>query len=860
MMKQILDERFLRMRGIGSFLLALSFAVGPSLAAAPQSCPAGKPVTAFNLLVKSPKGGEVLPISEMNLIEPGDKLEYEPVKAAGKNATNTKSAKAKDVKAQKPDELEKPKGPSRVAILLASATGSDAGKIEVLEVKPASVAQEWTVPVRASVVGLVYGPDGLSEHKIDKLVKDNPELALKLTDYVEQTSKMEGLVQVLSKYQQSAPGTGNLQASLAEFSSQYGVSMPAVSSSETPDQQTEVLLHAVNPAFSSDPLAQTSMTAQSTGVAASVATFFMGPQFGIVAGGTVLLSELHTLMFPRAEFRAAFAQPLPTVRAGMDLCTGKPPAAAAKQHTRVAYLWALPVTNSEAPAMHRPETVHIPLGWKSDVKLTCATISQLKLVPRVREWHLVAGATDVAVPVKVTLGAQDDLLSLDLTHMTLAPGDYHLVAEWDWTPVTVGGDVDLTNFADYSTAALSTASRDELVSGAGPVKLRLSGPDFEFVNAVTLMRTPKAKTEEDPFAAKLPFSLPEGEEGGLQKTLSADVNTSHLEAGSYLLRLSQLNGKTKDIPVTVHPANPVLEGLPLRVNLGQAEQTVDLRGTALGNIEKITSEDATWTLGSPNANATDSAEREATIHLSQKAKQGALINAEVFVAGLEKPLEITGALRVAGPRPKILSARKSFAGAEGVALREKEIPAGSEVSFAIQGEHFDSRAHLHLECESPDDTLQDLNLTPGERNGANELDSAGDGTLFLSVNAGSIGQSGCELMATLTEADTGTSDPFSLGRVIRVPRIDKFSLTDEKLGDSLYAGILTGEDLQTIVKTGWDGKAAQPVQDIPTPVPGEPQEQTLKIAMSWPPPNPHALLYIWLSGETEARATSIKYQ
>ena len=850
------------MRGIGRFFLALSFAVVPSFAAAPQSCPAGKPVTAFNLLVKSPKGREALPIGDMNLIEPGDTLEYVPVKAADKNAKGTKAqdSNAKGRKTQKAEEQEKPKGPSRVAILLASATGSDAGKIEVLEVKPASVAQQWTVPVRASVVGLVYGPDGLSEHKIDKLVKDNPQLALKLTDYVEQTSKMEGLVQVLSKYQQSAPGTSNLQASLAEFSSQYGVEMPAVSGSEPPDEESEQLLHAVNPAFSNDPLGQSSMAAQSTGVAASVATFFMGPQFGIVAGGTVLLSELHTLMFPRAEFRAAFAQPLPSTTTGMDLCTGKPPAAAAKEHTRVAYLWALPMTNADAPSMHIQEAVHIPLGWKSNVKVTCATVSQLKLVPRVREWHLVAGATDVAVPVKVTLGAQDDALALDLTHMKLSPGEYHLVAEWDWTPATVAGDVDLMNFGDYSTAALSNASRDDLVTGAGPVTLQLNGPDFEFVNAVTLLRAQKSKAEAQPVAMKLSFSLPEGEEDGLQKTMSADVNTSQLQAGLYLLRLSQLNGKTKDIPVTVHPANPVLEGLPLRVNLGQTEQTIDLRGTALENIQNITSDGATWTLEAPSAVATGSANRAATIHLSPKAKQGALINAEVFVEGLEKPLEIPGVLRVAGPRPKILSARKSFAGEEGVALREKEIPAGSEVSFAIQGEHFDSRAHLHLECESPDDTLQDLSLTPGERNGANELDFAGGGTLFLSVNAGSIGQSGCELMATLTESETGTSDLFSLGRVIRVPRIDKFLLTDEKLGDSLYAGILTGADLQTVVGTGWDAKTSHPVQGIPTPVPGEPQEQTLKIAMSWPPPNPHALLYIWLSGETEARVTSIKYQ
>ncbi|MFZ0700985.1 MAG: hypothetical protein WBE47_07625 [Candidatus Acidiferrales bacterium] len=716
--------------------------------------------------------------------------------------------------------------------------------------KSASVAEEWAVPARASVVGLVFGPDGLSGQKISNFVKKDPDLVLKLTDYVEQTSKMEALVQTLSKYQQSAPGTSNLQASLTEFSSEYGVAMPAVSG-ESSDEQSEQLLQAMNPAFANDPLAQSSMTAQSTSMAASVATYFMGPQFGIVAGGTALLGELHILLFPRAEFRAAFTQPLPS--AGMDLCTGKPPAAS-KVRTKVAYLWAVPVPNAAAPSIHLPAGVHIPTGWKSTMNVTCATVSQLKLVPRVREWQLVSSTMDAAIPVKVNLGAQNDSLALDLTHIKLPAGEYHLVGEWDWSFVTVG-DVNLMNFGDYSKAAVSVASRDQLLAGAGPVTLHLSGPDFEFVNGATLLRSSKT----DPLSIKLAFSLPQGAAHGEQDTMTADVDAAHLEAGSYLLRISQLNGKTHDIPLTVHPPNPVLDGLPVRVNLGQSEQTVELHGTSLDHIEKITSEDAEWKLAPPVASSAGSADREATIHLSAKAKKGSLISANVFVAGIKEPLEIPGLLRVAGPRPEILSARKSFAAAEGVELYDKEIPANSNVSFAIQGQHFDSHVRLHLECESPADTLQDLTLAPGERSGPNELDFAGDGTLFLSVNAGAVGQSGCVLMATLIDADTGASDAYSLGSLIRLPQIDKFSLTDEKLGNSLYAGILTGEDLQTIAKTGWDAKTAQPVQDIPTPVPGQPQEQTLKIAMPWPPPSPHALLYIWLSGETGARATSIKY-
>lgn len=799
----------------------------------PQSCPAGKPVTAFNLVVQPPKGGEALPVNTVNLIEPGDKLEYAPAKAPAKGA--------------------KPKGPARVAILLASVSGNDAGKIEVLEVKPASVDAEWTVPMRASVVGLVYGPDGLSEQKISKFVKNDPELVLKLTDYVEQTSKMEALVQTLAKYQQSAPGTSNLQASLTEFSSEYGVAMPAVSG-ETSGVQSEQLLQAVNPAFTNDPLEQTSMTSQSTSVAASVATYFMGPQFGIIAGGTALLGELRILMFPRAEFRAAFTQPLPA--SGMDLCTGKPPAGS-KVRTRVAYLWAVPVPNAEAPVLRLPAAaVHIPLGWKSTVDVTPATVSELKLLPRVREWDLASAKTDVAVPVKVTIGQKADALAVDLTHAKLTQGEYHLVAKWDWSSVTVAGNVDLMNFGDYSAATLSTASRDQLVAGAGPVTLQLSGTDFEFANGVTLVRTASKKSA----STRLDFSLPDGVAAGLQDSMTADVDTLHLAAGPYVLRLSQLNGKTRDIPVTLHTANPVLDDLPVRVNLGQKEQTIDLRGTSLDHIDKITSDSVVWALAPPVANTTGTVEREATIHLDPQAKNGEVISGKIFVEGLEEPLEIPGLLRVAGPRPQILSATKSFAENGGVELREKEIPANSEVSFAIQGEHFDSHSRLHLECESPDDTLQDLNLVPGERNGPNDLEAAGDGTLFLSISAGSVGQSGCVLMATLTDADTGTSDAFSLGRVIRLPRIDNFSLTDEKLGESLYAGILTGQDLQTITKTGWDGKKSLPVQGIPTPVPGQPQEQTLKIAMPWPPPGPRALLYVWLSGETEARTTSIKYQ
>jgi len=131
--------------------------------------------------------------------------------------------------------------------------------------------------------------------------------------------------------------------------------------------------------------------------------------------------------------------------------------------------------------------------------------------------------------------------------------------------------------------------------------------------------------------------------------------------------------------------------------------------------------------------------------------------------------------------------------------------------------------------------------------------------LFLSVDPGSVGHSGCQLEATLTVNEAGTSDPYSLGRVIRLPHIETFLLTDEKEGSHLYIGSLTGHELQIIEKTGWDGKTGYPVQGIATSVPGDPQEQTLKIALPWPPPSPRAPLYVWLRSESEGRLTQAKY-
>jgi hypothetical protein len=120
-----------------------------------------------------------------------------------------------------------------------------------------------------------------------------------------------------------------------------------------------------------------------------------------------------------------------------------------------------------------------------------------------------------------------------------------------------------------------------------------------------------------------------------------------------------------------------------------------------------------------------------------------------------------------------------------------------------------------------------LTLSAGESSGGASLTSAGPGALYLSVDPGAVGYAGCRLSATVIVNPEGRSDPFVLGRVIRVPTLAKFTLTTEKVGGSSYAGILEGRDLDVIEKAGWDAAHGVPVESIPTPLPGDSSRQTL---------------------------------
>jgi len=831
------------------FLIASSFlAIETALAAESlvPICAGTLNVGSFRLLVTPASGGTPLPLHDVNILEPGEKLKYEPVHIAPAIKDKAKIAlllvPTDTVKAHKDskDSDEEKKH---------EKNGDD---LEILPAHPAKDPGEWPVPKRSAVVGMVFGPHGLDVKKVSSLVEKNPELISELTEYAEQTAKVEALVELLTEYQQAPDTSRSLEAALQGFSAQYNVAVPKLDTSASTTQQAAQMLSAVSPSMQSyDPLTapSTAMVSQTSGLAGSVAMLFFGTPVGVAAGSTGLFLNLHSMLFPNNDFRSAFTQSMGTK--GVALCAK---AEAEKARTRVAYLWMMRVPDVPAPPVALAETAYVPAGTKSTLKVPFSTPEQARLLPRAHAWELVSGEHHTEVPTKVTVGPAGDSLELDLTKAKLAPGEYHLAAMWDWTPMEVHGTVDVRPLADVSKVKLAQESADHLIENSGTVKAQLRGTDFEFVETIAITKIGDRKSAPK----DVPFTLPKGKAMGNQETLEAEFDTSALPAGRYELAMTQTGGSTEKVPITVHPANPKFEDLPVRANLGETQQTITLHGTSLERLTRLTSSAATLELAPAPADAHNLKERHATVKLLPAAHQGDVASIDAFVEGIDAPLEIPDALRVAGPRPKITGMSRSFAQEPDVVLQQGEIPAGTAASFALRGEGLETRPLLGLTCANEGFVKQPVALHSGEKNGTIQLDFAGQGLLFLSLDPGLVGQSGCQLTATVTSESTGESDPFTLGRIIRLPRLAKFSLTDQKVGD-LYLGHLVGRDLETIEKTGWDAKTGYPVQGIPAPVPGSPQEQTLDVALPWPPPSPHAPIYVWLRGETEGRLTDAKY-
>ncbi len=799
-----------RFKGLVS-LIAL-----PCLAATPGACVSSQPLGTFKISVAPAKGGPVLPLREVNALHKGQNLLYEPVHIPG--AVKDKA---------------------EIAVLLAPLANSQ-GQLEALKPEPAGKAAMWVLPRDASVVALVYGPQGLSMRKVKALMQKNDEMLAELADYADQTSQVSALIKEL---QDSENSGADVSAALAGFSAKSGVTVPALDLHAATNQQAATLLHALSPAMNSmDPLTgtNTAVVQQSAGLAAAVASLFFGSPVGLVAGGASLFQNMHAMLFPETEFQSIIAQTAPG--GSFALCAKSQ---TAKPRTRIAYLWAHRLPQLAEPKLTLATAVHLPIGAKSAVAVRANEGS--KAVALLRNWQLtpVKGGAAIAVPASME---KDGEIQLDLSKTKAAPGDYHLKALWDWDDLPVAGDVHLHPYGDLKLAKLAADSRDRLVEGSGEVPVKLEGTDFEFLE--------KAELEKAGGHAgapvKVSFTLAHGVRGGDQESAEAEVDTNALKPGAYRLLLAQSDGVAHPIPVTILPPNPKIENLPLRSNMEEKEQKLWLHGSGLDRIEKLTSDAGEIELG-PAGHGGET--REATVKLNSKASKERSYAMHMKVQGIEAPLLVAEAIEVKGPRPRITAVRKSYPQNFGLALNDDEIPAAVTASFALAVAHAGEAPAVDVTCTEAGPLRQRLHLAAGDRSGGARLDLAGEGVLFLSLDPGTVGRSGCRLEARVTSAD-GASDAFPLGRILRVPRIEQFVLTDQKLGDGAYAGILKGEDLDTVEQTGWDAQHGLPVQSIPE---ADGQKEALKVELPWPAPAPHAPVFVWLRGEAKGRATGVMY-
>lgn len=820
----------MRMRGVTAVLAAALLLCLGSFAWAQGACPGGESLTGFRLLAGPRGGGPMLPLTRVNQLHAGDMLWYLP---HGLPLRWRRSA--------------------RVAILLVPSA-EDAANILVLRVHRADRPAGWTVPEPAAAVALLFGPRGFNAGTIRKLAAAHPELIRNFIDYASQATRVEALVALLSRYEHSRPGSIKLQTLLHRYSERYGVQLPKVNPAQPPEETAAELLHAVAPPTAMPGASpHAALTAGSQSAAAAVASLYFAPLVGVATSSVPLVKALHGMMFPGTAFRGAFAVPGETGQSNLALCTTN---AARQPHKRLAYVWMARIPGDAPPAIRLLHNASVPAAWQAQVHVTCDSVAQLRALMRVHQWALAGGGHRYFLPVDVaSVGVDQDTLKLDLRQASVPPGRYQLSATWDWTPVLAQGTVTVRPAPALAAARLAPHQPD-LISGGGTVPLRLTGADFSLVRSVTLTTA----AGSPPGRAAAPLAVPLTHPS--RSALGLRLDTQPLAPGAYTLHLRAANGETAAIPLTVLPPNPTLTGLPLTVHLGASRPTIWLRGEQLAEITRITSPGATWTLGpAPNPAAkNDDADRRAVTIAPQKSLQaGQKLPATLYLAGRKAPITIADAIRIAPPLPVIRQIQQASFRSP-IALRPGELPAATMVSFSVAVAHAGDNSDFRLSCRGDSD--DDLALQPGvpARGGAAQVDDAGEGLYYLAFQPGRVGNDGCQIELQVT-SPTGDSIPKSLGRIVRLPTITGFQLGDHSAGPGQYRGTLTGSNLQLIAATGWNRDHGVPITAVPAAsASGNPGAQRLRIAMPWPPPSPHAPLYIWLRGEPHGRKTSVRFQ
>jgi len=774
-------------------------------------------VGTVDLRVASPsrKANQSLPLRTITRLEEGDTVYYRPVLRAH----------------------EERKGDVTMVLVPANKKASGESKFLIFNPRPAGRAQQWKVPWRTALIAFVYGPTGLNVKKVESFLDTDDELIGELADYADKTAKTEALIAALTSSDNSSE---SVSAALHGFSSQMGSGTGGLTKGASVNQQSMTMITVINPSISNyDPIAGEGArpVGQTAGLASSVAQMFFGNPVGLAAGGTAVLLNLQAIAFPRTEFRSMFSQPMPNDALGLCGKTGETPV-----HTRIAYLWAARIPNTKAPKFAIGKADSLPSDIKSPLPLT-GPKDDWKYLDRARNWMLTSDSGK-PIPVKVQVLANTQSVELALDK-NVKPGRYKLSANWDWDDFQVGGTFNVRPLADFAKVKLTPAAQGQLVAGSGKVPLTLEGADFEFVTKAQI------KKLHDEFASTsaVPFVLPEGLREGVQDHMDIQADTSDLEAGAYHLILSQLDGKSHDVPLTVLPPPPVIENLPLTINQGVSTMTFDLKGKRLDLLQHLELAKGTALLGAASGDGT---EREVTLKLTPGIPAGTSLAIRASVANRSDPMNIDEGVRVAPSLPAITGVAISQLPVQAIQLGPGELPGGLTLSAMIHVSHLSAGSGLRLACEQT--STGAVTLQPSDPGKDARLEQLTPDELFVTFNTGAW-INGCKMQASVIGA-TGDSDPHLIGTIVDVPTIEQFDVAPEATGDQVDA-LLIGRNLETIQKTGWAPDQGKPIAALPQPLSSDGLQQKLDLRLT-PPPAPDAVLYIWLRGETKARVTTVR--
>jgi hypothetical protein len=256
-------------------------------------------------------------------------------------------------------------------------------------------------------------------------------------------------------------------------------------------------------------------------------------------------------------------------------------------------------------------------------------------------------------------------------------------------------------------------------------------------------------------------------------------------------------------------------------------------------------------LGSPASNQT---ERNLTVEFQTPPNPGTKLSVKAYLQDRSEPLAFPDAIEITGPLPVIANSKLSLPSGTTISLRPGELPAGYTLNAMLDVKNVERTSTLRLACA--DGVGEQASLHVGEQTANSSLQQLSTDQLFLAYDS-SRQPAGCALQAIVDNGRGVSSQPYALAHIVRLPQVDSFSVSPDQPQNGTRQYQLTGQNLEMIQRLGWDESTAVAVSDLPAAVPGPGLKQSLTIRLP-DPPQPDAVLEVWLRGDQQGRTTTIK--